>query len=402
MKKRSVALLIALLAVAAMTFFAVSCGGGDDGDDGGGEEEAKVFKIGYSADLSGGYSSYDVPIRDGAQYAIDKINEAGGVAGMKLEMIVKDNKNDKALAVQTTQELIDEGIQYLIGTTSDHVVACNRLAQDNEIPSDTGDGTAPNLVDDIGEWSFQYIMQDNLQGAAMAEYCYGELGYRTAYLLKSPDVPYSNNLPLYFKDVFEKLGGEVVGISDYKLEAGDFSAQVTKIANASPKPDMIYTPMFMPDTPVFLKQLKAAGVDIPVVSSDGNDTPDILSAGPEALDGMILTTFAFPEPDTPLYDFYQQFEQDKGSPPETVIVANGYDGILILQAALEQTGGKGGQALRDALSELSGIKIATTDDYVMDPNSRRAEREIALLEMKGDEFTFVQYLPFPQYVPAPL
>jgi branched-chain amino acid transport system substrate-binding protein len=396
------ALLIALLAVAAMAFFAVSCGGDDGGDDGDGGDEAKVFKIGYSADLSGGYSSYDVPIRDGAQYAIDKINEAGGIAGMKLEMIVKDNKNDKALAVQTTQELIDEGIQYLIGTTSDHVVACNRLAQDNEIPSDTGDGTAPNLVDDIGEWAFQYIMQDNLQGAAMAEYCYGELGYRTAYLLKSPDVPYSNNLPLYFKDVFEKLGGEVVGISDYKLEAGDFSAQVTKIANASPKPDMIYTPMFMPDTPVFLKQLKAAGVDIPVVTSDGNDTPDILSAGPKALDGMILTTFAFPEPGTSLYDFYQQYEQDKGSPPETVIVANGYDIILILQAALEQTGGKGGQALRDALAELSGVKIATTDNYVMDANSRRAEREVALLEMDGDLFTFVQQLPFPQYVPAPL
>ncbi len=402
MKKRSMALLIALLAVAAMAFFAVSCGGDDGGDDGDGGDEAKVFKIGYSADLSGGYSSYDVPIRDGAQYAIDKINEAGGIAGMKLEMIVKDNKNDKALAVQTTQELIDEGIQYLIGTTSDHVVACNRLAQDNEIPSDTGDGTAPNLVDDVGEWCFQYIMQDNLQGAAMAEYCYGELGYRTAYLLKSPDVPYSNNLPLYFKDVFEKLGGEVVGISDYKLEAGDFSAQVTKIANASPKPDMIYTPMFMPDTPVFLKQLKAAGVDIPVVTSDGNDTPDILSAGPKALDGMILTTFAFPEPGTSLYDFYQQYEQDKGSPPETVIVANGYDIILILQAALEQTGGKGGQALRDALAELSGVKIATTDNYVMDADSRRAEREVALLKMDGDLFTFVQQLPFPQYVPAPL
>jgi len=401
-KKRSMALLIALLAVAAMAFFAVSCGGDDGGDDGDGGDEAKVFKIGYSADLSGGYSSYDVPIRDGAQYAIDKINEAGGIAGMKLEMIVKDNKNDKALAVQTTQELIDEGIQYLIGTTSDHVVACNRLAQDNEIPSDTGDGTAPNLVDDVGEWCFQYIMQDNLQGAAMAEYCYGELGYRTAYLLKSPDVPYSNNLPLYFKDVFEKLGGEVVGISDYKLEAGDFSAQVTKIANASPKPDMIYTPMFMPDTPVFLKQLKAAGVDIPVVTSDGNDTPDILSAGPKALDGMILTTFAFPEPGTSLYDFYQQYEQDKGSPPETVIVANGYDIILILQAALEQTGGKGGQALRDALAELSGVKIATTDNYVMDADSRRAEREVALLKMDGDLFTFVQQLPFPQYVPAPL
>lgn len=396
-------LVLALLALTAGAVFATGCGGDDGGgDDGGGGDEAKTFVIGYSADLSGGYSSYDVPIRDGAQYAIDEINKAGGVAGMQLELIVKDNKNDKALAVQTTQELIDEGIQYLIGTTSDHVVACNRLAQDNQIPSDTGDGTAPNLVDDIGEWSFQYIMQDNLQGAAMAEYVYGDLGYRSAYILKSPDVPYSNNLPLYFKDVFEKLGGKVVGTSDYKLEAGDFSAQVTKIANTNPAPDMIYTPMFMPDTPVFLKQLKAAGVDIPVVTSDGNDTPDILTAGPEALDGMILTTFAFPEPDTTLYDFYAQYEQDTGKAPDTVIIANGYDGIQILRAALEKTGGKGGQALRDALADLSGVQLATTDNYVMDPESRRAQREVCLLEMKGDEFTFVQYLPFPQYVPAPL
>ena len=80
--------------------------------------------------------------------------------------------------------------------------------------------------------------------------------------------------------MFKKLGGSIVGTADYKLGAGDFSAQVTKIQNANPKPDMIYTPMFMPDTPVFLKQLKAAGVDIPVVTSDGNDTPDILTAGP--------------------------------------------------------------------------------------------------------------------------
>jgi branched-chain amino acid transport system substrate-binding protein len=399
MKKRYLAVLTALLMMAGVSLAITACG--DDGDDGGGDE-AEVFKIGYSADLSGGYSSYDVPIRDGAQYAVDQINKAGGVAGMQFELIVKDNKNDKALAVQTTQELIDEGIQYLIGTTSDHVVACNRLAQDNEIPSDTGDGTAPNLVDDVGEWCFQYIMQDNLQGAAMAEYCYGELGYRTAYLLKSPDVPYSNNLPLYFKDVFEKLGGQVVGISDYKLEAGDFSAQVTKIANADPKPDMIYTPMFMPDTPVFLKQLKAAGIDTPVVTSDGNDTPDILSAGAKALDGMIMTTFAYPEPGTSLFDFYSQFEENTGKAPETVIVANGYDGVLVLQAALEQTGGKAGKALRDALADLSGVKLSTTDDYVMDPNSRRAEREVCLLKMDGDAFTYVQYLPFPQYVPAPL
>jgi branched-chain amino acid transport system substrate-binding protein len=392
-------MIITAIAVAALLVFASAGCGEDEGTEGG--AEAEVFKIGFCADLSGGYSSYDTPIRDGAQFAVDEINAAGGVNGMQLELIVKDNKNDKALAIQTTQELLDDGIQYLIATTADHVTAIARMAAEQEIPSDTADGTAPNLPKDSGDWTFQYVMADNLQGAAMANYCYNELGYRSAYFLKSPDVAYSNNLPLYFKEVFERLGGSTVGISDYKLEAGDFSAQITRIKNASPQPDMIYTPMFLPDTPVFLKQLKAAGVDIPVVSGEANDTADVLSAGPEALDGMILPTFGYPEPGTHLADFYARYEEATGSAPETVIVANGADIIYILKAALEQTGGEGGQALRDAIASLSGVPVATTDSFTMNPETRQAEREVTLLKMERDEFTYVMQLPYPDYVPEP-
>jgi branched-chain amino acid transport system substrate-binding protein len=393
-------LIIGVLLLAALAISLGGCGGdeADEASSGGGE----TFKIGYSADLSDGYSSYDTPVLQGVEYAIDEINEAGGIDGMQLELLYKDNKNDKALSIQTAQELINSGIQYMIGTTSDNVTAINRLAMEKQIPSDTGDGTAPNLPRDNGEYSFQYIMGDNVQGAAMANYCYTDLGYRTAYLLRSQDVAYTANLPTYFSDVFEKLGGEIVGTADYKLGAGDFSAQVTKIQNANPKPDMIYTPMFMPDTPVFLKQLKAAGVDIPVVTSDGNDTPDILTAGPEALDGMILTTFAYPEPGTTLASFYEAFEAKTGKAPETVIVANGYDGIQVLKAGLEKTGGEGGTALRDAIANLSGVQLSTTDNFVMDPVTRQAKREVCLLKMDGDAFTFVKYLPYPDYVPTPL
>ncbi len=396
---RKLYLTVGLLLVAVAAVALVGCGGnGDDAADGGGD----VFKIGYSADLSDGYSSYDTPILQGVEFAIDEINEAGGINGMMLELEYKDNKNDKALAIQTTQELINGGIQYMVGTTADNVTAINRLAGDKEIPSDTGDGTAPNLPRDNGEFSFQYIMGDNVQGAAMANYCYTDLGYRSAYLLRSQDVAYTANLPTYFSDVFKQLGGSIVGTADYKLGAGDFSAQVTKIKNASPKPDMIYTPMFMPDTPVFLKQLKAAGVDIPVVTSDGNDTPDILTAGPEALDGMILTTFAYPEPGTTLADFYDKYEAKTGAPPETVIVANGYDLIQVLKAGLEASGGEGGAALRDAIANLSGVQLSTTDDFIMNPTTRQAKREVCLLKMDGNEFTFVKYLPYPAFVPEPL
>lgn len=387
-----------VVAVAAAGLLAGACG--EDTTTAGSTDN--VFKIGYSADLTGGFASYDVPIRDGAQTAIDEINAAGGVNGMKLELIVKDNKNDKVLAVQTTQELIDDGVQYLIGTTSDHVVACNRLAQESQIPSSTGDGTAPNLVNDIGEYSFQYIMSDNIQGAALAEYAYNTLGYRTAFALRCADIPYTANLPVYFQQAFEKLGGKVVGTAEYKYEAGDFAAQVTKIQNAKPAPDVIFTPMFLPDTPVFLKQLRAAGVDTAVLSTDGNDTPDILSAGAKALNGLMFTTFAYPSEGTSLASFYEAYEAKYGKEPDTVIYANGYDDILVLKAALEKSGGQGGAALRDALANLSGVDLATTDDYAMDPTTRRAKRSVALIEMKGAEFSFVQDLPYPQFVPEPL
>jgi branched-chain amino acid transport system substrate-binding protein len=399
-KKRYMAFCAVLLVFAVAGLMLASCGGSSSSSSSSsGTSGEKVFKIGYTADLSDGYSSYNVPILKGAQFAIDEINAAGGVNGMKLQLLYKDNKNDKALAIQEVQELMNSGVQYLIGDTSDNVTPTARLAGAKQIPSDTGDGTAPNLPRDGGEWSFQYIMGDNLQGSAMANYVYSGLGYKSAFILKSPDVAYSANLPLYFKDVFERLGGKVVGMADYKVEAGDFSAQVTKIQNASPKPDMIYTPMFMPDTPVFLKQLKAAGVNIPVVTSDGNDTPDILSAGPEALNGMILTTFGYPTPGTPLEAFYQKYKAKTGKLPDTIIYANGYDIIYILKAALETTGGKGGAALRDAIDHLSGIKLATTDNFVMDPTTRQAKRTVGLLKMVGDKFTFVKYLPYPDYVP---
>ena len=175
-----------------------ACGGNDEEHQRRRAEAEEVFKIGYSADLSDGYSSYDTPMLQGVEFAIDEINEAGGINGMMLELEYKDNKNDKALAIQTAQELINSGIQYMVGTTADNVTAINRMAGDKEIPSDTGDGTAPNLPRDNGEFSFQYIMGDNVQGAAMANYCYTDLGYNTAYLLRSQDVAYTANLPTYF------------------------------------------------------------------------------------------------------------------------------------------------------------------------------------------------------------
>ncbi len=203
--------------------------------------------IGFPADLTTDWAYYDSPMEEGAQFAVDQINEAGGVLGRPLELKTVDMRNDVAEAAKVTQQLIDDGAVYLIGTVGDGILAEGQVACTAGVPISTGLGTAPTLVGDMGECAYQLVMSDNIQAAVLAEYALGE-GYRTAYVLGSNEIPYTKDLPTFFADAFENGGGTVVGTDQYKIGAGDYSAVVTKLANVDPAPDAVFTPMFIPDS----------------------------------------------------------------------------------------------------------------------------------------------------------
>jgi branched-chain amino acid transport system substrate-binding protein len=382
----------AFVVVSALVLTAVACGGGGDGDgDGGGP-----IKIGYVADFSEVYSYYDVPLRDGAEYAIEEINADGGVLGRELELIARDNKNDVATGTRATQEVLDEGIVYMIGTTSDAFLAQSQLVCDAGIATSTGDSTAPTLTQDI-PCAYQLVMSDNVQGAVAAEYAL-EQEHGTAYLLGSEEIPYTANLPRYFEEVFTAGGGTIVAEDQYQIGAGDYSAQATRIANLAEQPDVIFTPMFIPDTPVFLQQLRQAGVDTPVISTDGNHDAALLDTGANALDGFVFTTHAFPAEGTPLADLDARFEQDTGEPPLSVVVGVGYDEIYALKSAIEAAGSADPEQIASALAGVDHMGVTGT--ITMDAESRRAEKEVTIVLLDGAEMTYVG-ASYPGTVPEP-
>jgi branched-chain amino acid transport system substrate-binding protein len=374
-------------------------GGGDTdgGDNGGGPATGEPIKIGYAGDFSEVYSYYDAPLRDGAQFAIEEINANGGVLGRPLELIARDNRNDVSLGTRVTQELLDEGIAYMIGTTSDPTLAQAQLVCGAGIPMSTGDSTAPTLVPDMGECAFQLVMTDNTQGAVAASYARDQ-GYETAYLLGSPEIPYTDKLPDYFAETFEAGGGSIVGEDLYTIDAGDYSAQVTKIAGLNPAPDVIFTPMFIPDTPVFLRQLRQAGVDVPVISTDGNHDDALLDTGARVLDGFVFTTHSFPAEGTDYGAFADRYEQETGSAPVSVVVGVGYDEIYALKAAIESAGGAEPDAILEGMRSIEHDGVTGT--IRMNPDTRLAEKEVTLVRLDGDTMAFVDSF-YPETVPAP-
>lgn len=355
--------------------------------------------IGYPADLSSTYAYYDQPMLEGAQFAVDEINAAGGVLGRQLKLESIDIRNDPAETSKATQKLIDDGAVYLIGTTGDGISAQGALACEAGIPVSTGDGTAATLVDDIGPCAFQLLMNDTIQGAIAADYAVAQ-GYKTALLVGSPEIPYTKNLPGYFAQVFERGGGTISGEETYQIGAGDFSAVATKIAQLSPQPDVIYTPMFPPDTQIFMRQLRQAGVTTPVISSDGNLDPSLTSAGADALDGMVFTAAVCPaDTDEAVGKFFADYKAKYDKDPSSVVATLGYDEIKIVAQAIEKAGSAEPAKIIEALSDYQydGVSGSGT----MDPATRRTKKPAALIRMEGETFTCLEQPGYPEFVPNP-
>jgi branched-chain amino acid transport system substrate-binding protein len=378
MVRRSIALVFVLCLVgAACSTPSETEGGATDGGSASGEP----IVIGFPADLSTDWAYYDSPMQEGAQFAVDQINDAGGVLGRPLELKTVDMRNDVAEAAKVTQQLIDDGADYLIGTVGDGILAEGQVACTAGVPISTGLGTAPSLVGDMGECAYQLVMSDNIQAAVLAEYAIAE-GYGTAYVLGSNEIPYTKDLPVFFSDAFEHGGGTVVGTDEYKIGAGDYSAVVTKLANV-----------------VFLRQLRQAGLTMPVLSTDGNADAALLDAGAKAIDGLTFSnSVCTAEGDPAVQAFYDDYSAANGKDPSSYVAVIGYDEVNLVAAAIDAAGSAEPDAIIEQLANIDYTGIS--GHVVMDPETRRANKPAALIQMKGTEFTCLGQPGFPSYVPA--
>jgi len=357
--------------------------------------------IGLATAQTGGLAFADQPSLAGFKMAVDEINAKGGLGGKyMIKLDIKDTRTDTAATVQAAQELVADGVKILITPCdADPSIAAGQISQPAQIPTLTFCGTTPTITEAVGDYMFGTYPADNGQATLLAEYAI-QKGYKTAYILKSPDSAYTLRLPEYFTEVFTKKGGKLEGEGTYTMGQQDFAAEVTKIKALNPQPDVIMTAAYEPDFPAFLKQLRGAGVTAPVLGSDGIDSPTTTGLGAIA-DGIVHTTAGFPAEGSKLGAFYEKYKAATGALPETVYVATGYEIPYILDAAVKAAGSVDGPALRDALANLKDVEVLTGKVTYAGTN-RMPSRDITLVEIEGGKRKLVlTATPDPAEVPKP-
>ncbi len=356
--------------------------------------------IGSPYNLTGGYASIDNPASQGSLLAVKEINEAGGVLGRPLEIIIEDGRSDVPTISSVAQKLVEEdGVHVMAGLTdTSYMLAAGPVAQEAGIPFLDVGGTAP-LITTVGDYIFMLPFGDNVQAAVAAEYA-NEQGWTTAAILVDQAMDYTKFLAQYFVERFtmEDIGGEIVSELSYSMGDTDFSGQLTQFVNLDPQPDFLFISANPGEIGTIVRQARDLGLDLPIVGGDGYDTPLLAELGGDAATNIIFTTHQGIYDQTPVSEaFNEAYEAEYGNPPEAVFAALGYDGIYLMVDAIERAGTIDGAAVRDALAATQGFE-GVTGTISYEAGSRIPSKSVALIEVVDGQNNLIE-ITVPEVVP---
>ncbi len=324
----------------------------------------KTLKIGVIQPMHS-YTTFS----QGAETARVQINENGGVLGMGVEFITRNNQPvageppTSEASINAAKELIEmEKIFALLGpvrsTMALEVGPIAQQAQRLMLPGSSGSN-----VPESGDYIFLITVPNPFQGKVMASFAMNpeELGATTAATIFEEGDNYSIDLVQAFEAAFKELGGQIVHSGSYATGETTFTTLLTDIQSATP--DVIFCPGHQPEVPRLINEVKQLGIKATFLGGSAwDDRERFLSILDDStvLDGSYYpTNFSVATQDAEVQAFVNGYTTLFGSAPDG-IAASGYDTMRLLARAIETAGMLEPVAVRDAFAAVRDYKGATS------------------------------------------
>ena len=374
-----------------LTSFFFSCNriqGGVAPDGVQSSDGAPTVKIGFI------YSPPDPgTTRNGAELAVTLANKTGGINGLPIELLIRDDKRDALLSVQHAEALIAAGVSAIVGPDYSTVaVEVGAVAQRYGIPMVTTYPTSPDVPRN-GNFSFMGAYIDPYQARIMAGFAIQELEAMTAAVLTETGNLYSEGLSTAFIEDFTAQGGTVAIHQFYEAGTTDFTKQLLAIATVEPTVAAVFLPGLGPEFPLAIKQARAPDVGISAIflGGDGWDRPDLIEIGGMALEGNFFANHF--SPDGQLTEEARQFvnayTEKYGIAPDGP-AALGYDAATIVIEAMRRTTDLTPAAIRDQIEATQDYNGATILSHY--DKNRHAIKSLVINTVRDGKIQFHQFI----------
>lgn len=340
--------------------------------------------IGVSGPLTGNNAQYGAQWKKGFDLALEEINAAGGVKGRQLQYVFEDSQSDPKQSVVVAQKFIaDPRVLVELGDFSSPAsMAASPIYERAGLVQFGFTNSHPDFTKG-GQYTWSNSISQNDAAPLHADYV-ADLGLKRIAVLHL-NTDWGKTTYELFAQRAKERGVEIVATEAYLPEEKDFRSALTNVRNSNP--DGITLISYYTDAALLTQQIKALGLDVPIVANGSNHSPKFVELGGAAVEGVYLSSnFSPDDPRPEVQQFLEKFRA-KYSEESDYFAAHAYDTIKLIAAAIE-LGGAERTAIRDALGKVKDVPSVVYGTVTFDAETRRvAKPNDARLVVRDGKFT---------------
>ncbi len=313
------------------------------------QPEKETIKIGVVAPMSGDLAMYGQSTIAALQYA--SANFGNEIDGKKIEFIAEDGGCNGESATKAFNKLVNvDKVYYVIGGfCSGETMAGASIVNDANVISLSNASSSP-AVRDAGNYVFSMYPLDDFSSQFDAEYIYNTLGIRKVAILYGQN-DWGKGKMEFFKNSFEKLGGEVVIVETNEHGATNFKIQLTKIDKTDA--ELIYIIDYTDLLGNLFKQVRELNLS-QIMFVPEQMTPNVVRDNSNILENVYGSRLQSVLTDQ---NFESEIKSRSGLTTVDLTYSSiAYDGLFMLKQAIENVGDNSTKVRDELLSmEYSGI-----------------------------------------------
>ena len=389
--------LVLIVALAMMPLAGCTTTSDGDGEDTTTDEAKDPIVIGAVISITGGYSGLGEPEKNAIEMEVARINEAGGINGHELEVIIEDDATDEAQTVTATSKLIEQDeIVAIIGATgTGQTMAMRGDIQRAGIPQlSMAGGTV--VTGDFDPLVFQTPWSNTLVVPFLMQHLQDEGITKIGVIADSGG--FGKDGVANIEGMVGDYGITIVANETFNPGDTDMTAQLTKIKATDAEATVMWTAGS--EAAIIASNAEQLQMGIPLYGSHGNARQEFIDgagAGAEGFmfpAGKVLLPEAYGEGTEGFEvatDFVDRYTDEFGAAPST-FAGHAYDALyLIVEAAKTLDEGFTSAELRDAIEATDAfVGIGGTFSFSAEDHNGLTADDLVLYKVENGEWVLVE------------
>jgi branched-chain amino acid transport system substrate-binding protein len=332
------ALALALLA---------GCGGSGSSDDPPAKGLPHEIVLGAALAKTGYMAPYDSTFA-AVEQLIKETNAKGGIDGHEVRVIHADTRSEPQQVVVAVQKLIEEGadVIFLSGEALNASAGAPIAEEHDELSMSNANepGFGPPTTGRLSFSSYPSLLSEASAGAAFLH----SKGIKHPFLFRDTSLIYGKAYCSGVEQTWEHLGGTIAGSADFENTDESVASQISALRNSDA--DAVVMCSYPPGGASAIKQIRAAGIEVPILGTGGFDGVFWVKGIPSTKDIYVTSNGStYDPPDRTTAELFAKLKQAGVNTDVSSSLLGAYAGGQLVLDAIEESGSVDGKTLADAL-----------------------------------------------------